>query len=329
MRVLITGGAGFIGSHLCEHLAARGDSLVVLDDLSAGRRENLTAVLESGAARLEVGSVTDEARVAALVAEVDLVVHLAAGVGVRRLFERPVGTLEVNLRGTEVVLRAAAEARAAVFLASSSEVYGTSTRVPFREDDDVRLGPTESPRWAYAATKAADEWLALAWHRECGLPVVVGRFFNAVGPRQSGRYGMVLPTFAAQALRGEPLTVHGDGAQTRSFCHVHDTVRAVAELCASPQSPHVNGRVFNIGNDREISVRALAELVREVAGSDSEIVHVPFERAYGPGFEDVPRRVPDVSRLERAVGFRPQIPVEDAVADVVASLRERRAETAG
>ena len=324
-NVLVTGGAGFIGSHLCEALLARGDRVVALDDLSTGSTANLERVLDSPRFELCTGSVTDAERGTELVQRSELVIHLAAAVGVRLIVEQPVRTLETNVHGAETVLRAAASRRVPVFLASSSEVYGKGDRVPFREDDDLRLGPTHRARWAYACSKALDEWLAMAWHRQAGVPVVLARFFNTVGPRQTGRYGMVLPTFAAQALAGEPLTVHGTGEQTRCFCHVRDTVEAVLRLTASPRAPHVNGRVFNVGTDREVSMLELAELVGRAARSSSPIALVPYEEVYGSGFEDMRRRVPDVGRLERATGFRPSTALETIVADVVAEQRARAA----
>ncbi len=325
MRILVTGGAGFVGSHACESLVRRGDRVVAFDDLSTGRLENVEALRRERGFELVVGSVTDRARVAELVRSADLVLHLAAAVGVRLVVEEPLRTLETNVLGTEAVVRACSDRGVPLVLASSSEVYGKGTALPFREDGDLVLGPTSCARWAYACSKAQGEWLALAHHRDAGLPVVVTRFFNTVGPRQSGRYGMVLPTFASQALAGEPLTVHGDGAQTRCFCHVEDTVSALLLLADRVRAPHVNGRVFNVGSDHEVTIARLAALVRDAAGSRSPIVHVPYERAFGPGFEDLARRVPDLSRLERATGFRPSTPLETIVADVVAEQRRRRA----
>jgi UDP-glucose 4-epimerase len=319
MRVLVTGGAGFLGSHLSERLAARGDLVVALDDLSTGRRENLGAI--PGA--LALGSVLDAELVERLVAECDLVVHLAAVVGVRRVVARPGETLEVNVRGTELVLSAAARRGTPVVLASSSEVYGDRARVPFREDDDVVLGPPDSPRWSYACSKAVGEWRALAWHREAGLPVVVVRFFNVVGPRQVGDHGMVLPRLAAQAARGEPLTVHGDGLQTRCFCHVEDAVEAVVRLADAARAPHVRGRVFNVGAEREVTIRALAARVRALSGADVPIEHVPHEAVFGPRFTDPRRRVPDLARLERAIGFRPGDGLDRAAQEALTEARAR------
>jgi UDP-glucose 4-epimerase len=324
-RFLITGGAGFIGSHLTDRLLADGHAVTVLDDLSTGRRENLALASDRPGFTLHRGDVRDAALVGRLVDGADAVVHLAAAVGVKRILDRPVESLETNLLGTDVVLRCAAERGRALLLASSSEVYGKSARLPFREDDDLVLGSTGRARWSYACAKAACEWLALAFAREAGLPVVVCRFFNTVGPRQTGRYGMVLPTFARQALRGEPITVYGSGAQSRSFGHVDDTVEAVVRLLREPGS---TGRVFNVGSDREVTIDALAALVRDAAGSDSPIVHIPYAEAYAAGFEDMPRRVPDCSRLAEVTGFRPAIALEAIVADVIAAERERFAAAA-
>jgi UDP-glucose 4-epimerase len=318
VKVLVTGGAGFIGSHLTERLLARGDSVVVLDDLSTGRRENLSGCDGHSALELRVGSVLDQPLVAELAAGCDAIVHLAAAVGVRLIVERPVHTIETNVHGTESVLRAAAPDGRRVLLASTSEVYGKSSRLPFREDDDLALGPTSHSRWAYACSKALDELLALAYWREKRVPTTICRFFNTVGPRQTGRYGMVLPRFVSQALAGDPITVYGDGRQTRCFGHVADAVEAVLRLLDSEAAV---GAVFNVGNDEEISIGELAERVRAATGSASQIVHVPYSEAYGEGFEDMQRRVPDCSRLAAVTGFKPRIPLEAILADVIAERR--------
>jgi UDP-glucose 4-epimerase len=322
MRVLVTGGAGFIGSHLCERLLARGERVVVLDDLSTGRAANLDAVADHPALELVIGSVTDEAAVDDLVRGCDLVVHLAAAVGVRLVLEQPVRTVETNARGTELVLRSAARHGAKVCYASTSEVYGKSERLPYHEDDPVLLGATAEPRWSYACSKAMGEWLALAHARTSGLRAVVVRLFNTVGPRQSPETGMVLPTLARQAVAGEPLTIYGDGRQTRSFAHVADVVEACLSLCAEPAA---EGRVVNVGAAHEIAIAELAELVRRVAGSRSPIVHMPYREAYGTDFRDFPRRVPDLRRLARLTGFRARTSLEAVVADVVAEARARTA----
>ena len=320
MRVLITGGAGFIGSHLAEHLLARGDQVFVLDDLSTGQMSNLDPVVGLPGFEYRVGSVTDVPLVTELVDRCDFTVHLAAAVGVRLIVEQPVHTIETNVRGTEVVLGAAAKKRKPVLVASTSEVYGKSHRLPFRETDDLQLGPTTHSRWAYACSKALDEWLALAYWREKKVPVIVTRFFNTVGPRQTGRYGMVLPSFAAQALRGEPIRVFGTGEQSRCFAHVGDVVRAMTALI---ETPAAIGEVVNVGSAEEVSIMRLAELVRDAADSSSPVELVPYEEAYGEGFEDMQRRVPDVSKLERLIGFRPSTSLDQIIRDVVADQRLR------
>ncbi len=318
MKVFITGGAGFIGSHLAERLVARGDRVLVLDDLSTGQMANIEPLIGNPNFDYRIGSALDAPLVGELVDRCDLTVHLAAAVGVRLIVERPVHTIETNTRGTEVVLGAAAKKRKLVVVASTSEVYGKSTNIPFREDHDLQLGPTSHSRWAYACSKALDEWLALAYLREKQLPVIVVRFFNTVGPRQTGAYGMVLPAFAAQALRNLPITVYGTGAQRRCFGHVNDAVEALLRLIASPDAI---GEVFNIGATEEVSMDGLAELVRVAAGSSSEVVHIPYAEAYAAGFEDMQRRVPDVTKLAQLTGFRPSIPLSQIVADVVADQR--------
>ena len=325
MRVLITGGAGFIGSHLADRMLARGDDVVVIDDFSSGSPDNIAHL--RGNARFEcvVGSVSDAEVVTALVVGSDSIVHLAAAVGVRLILESPVRTIENNLFGTAVVLTAAADAhkagnRKTVLLASTSEVYGKGNQPPFREDDDLTLGPTTNSRWAYACSKAMDEWLGLAHWREHGLPVIIARLFNTVGPRQTGRYGMVLPNFTEQALAGEPITVFGTGRQSRCFCHVSDTVEGITRLL---DTPGTDGQVFNVGSDREISMRDLADLVRKTANSDSPIELVPYEEAYAEGFEDMQRRVPDCTKIEQWTGFRPKRSLEQIIADVLADRRMR------
>ena len=318
MKVLITGGAGFIGSHLAERLVARGDHVFVLDDLSTGSMDNIQGLVEGERFTHRIGSALDAPLVSELVDRADCTVHLAAAVGVRLIVERPTHTIQTNVRATECVLEAAATKGKPVVVASTSEVYGKSTQVPFNEEDDLNLGPTTRSRWAYACSKALDEWLAFAYHRERDLPVTCVRFFNTVGPRQVGRYGMVVPPFDPQALNGEPITVNGDGAQSRCFGHVQDAVEAVLRLMGNDEAV---GEVFNVGADREISILGLAELVKQRVGSDSEITMVPYDQAYAEGFEDMPRRVPDVAKLERVTGFRPMISLEQIVDDVIADLR--------
>jgi len=320
MKVLVTGGAGFIGSHLAEALVQRGDSVVALDDLSTGRRENVAALESSGRFRFVEGSCLDPRNVDRLTGECDLIVHLAAAVGVRLIVERPVHTIETNVRATEIVLEAAARRGKPAVIASTSEVYGKSSKVPFLEEDDISLGPTSRSRWAYACSKALDEWLALAYVAERSAEVVIVRFFNTVGPRQTGRYGMVLPNFARQALLGEPITVYGDGSQSRCFGHVKDAVEALLRLV---ETPSARGRVFNVGNDEEVTILELAKQVRDAAGSRSDIVLVPYDQAYAAGFEDMPRRVPDLTRLVATCGFRPRTPLSVIIADVLADQRAR------
>jgi UDP-glucose 4-epimerase len=325
MKVLITGGAGFIGSHLAERLLEQGDQVAVLDDLSTGSMANIDHLLERPDFRYRIGSALDEALVKELVDRADFTIHLAAAVGVRLVVEKPVHTIQTNVRASEIVLEAASRKHKQVLIASTSEVYGKGTKVPFSEEDDLTLGATTRSRWAYACSKALDEWLAFAYYREKGVPITIVRFFNTVGPRQTGRYGMVLPNFARQALRGEPITVYGSGQQSRCFAHVRDVVEAVVRLLAIPSAV---GEVFNIGSTEEVTIAELAKRVREAAGSSSAIVQVPYEQAYTEGFEDMPRRIPDVRKLERYTGQRPRIPLEQIIADVVADQRARLSEPA-
>ena len=319
MRALVTGGAGFIGSHLAEALLQAGHEVVVLDDLSTGRLVNLAAVKDHS--RLEVieGSVTDEPLVRKVMAGIDVVYHLAAAVGVRLILDRPVGTIETNILGTEAILRAAREERPRVVLASTSEVYGKNDRVPLSEDDDRVLGPTTKSRWSYACSKAIDEFLGLAYHHEYGVPVTIVRFFNTIGPRQTGRYGMVVPRFVRQALDGDPITVYGDGRQSRCFTDVEDAVRATLALSLAPNAV---GDVFNIGTTHELTIQELAERVRALAGSAAPIRFVPYEEAYQPGFEDLRRRVPDIRKAERVAGYQPRVPLDETLHRVIAHLRD-------
>jgi UDP-glucose 4-epimerase len=318
VKVFITGGAGFIGSHLAELLLAAGHGVLVLDDLSTGQMSNLDGVIGKPGFEYRIGSVTDAPLVAEMVDRCDVTVHLAAAVGVRLIVEQPVRTIETNVHGTEVVLGAVARKQKLVVIASTSEVYGKSGKVPYAEDDDLTMGATVNSRWAYACSKALDEWLALAYWREKKVPVIVTRLFNTVGPRQTGRYGMVLPNFAGQAVRGEPLTVFGTGDQSRCFAHVVDVVTAITKLI---ETPGTVGEVYNIGSDREVTINRLAEMVRDAAGSKSAIHHTPYDEAYAEGFEDMQRRIPDVRKLERTIGMRPSTSLETIIADVV---REQR-----
>ena len=317
MKVFITGGAGFIGSHLAERLLERGDRVLVLDDLSTGEMANIEALVGLANFDYQIGSVIDAPLVAELVDRCDVTVHLAAAVGVRLIVEKPVHTIETNVHGTEVVLHAAARKQKRVMIASTSEVYGKSAKFPFSEEDDLTLGATSHSRWAYACSKALDEWLALAYWREKHVPVTCLRFFNTVGPRQTGRYGMVLPNFAAQALEGKPITVYGSGEQTRCFAHVRDVVRALLLLLDQPRAV---GGVCNVGSDEEVPIRALAECVRAATGARVPIEHVPYASVH-PGLDDIPRRVPCLRRLEALTGFRPRTPLARIVADVVATHR--------
>jgi UDP-glucose 4-epimerase len=322
MNTLITGGAGFIGSHLAEACLEKGWTVSVLDDLSTGSIENLRHLKCRPAFSYVIDSVFNKPLVAELVDSADFVYHLAAAVGVRLVVESPVRTIETNVRGTEVVLAAAAKKRKPVVLASTSEVYGKGVAVPFREDGDLVIGATTIGRWSYACSKALDEFLGLAYWIEKRVPITVVRFFNTVGPRQTGRYGMVVPTFVRQALAEEPMTVFGDGKQRRCFGYVGDAVEALIRLA---QCRTAAGEVFNVGNDLEISINELAALVRDRSGSSSEIVSVPYDVAYGPGFEDMCRRVPSLEKLERHIGFRPTTPVEEIVDLVLAEQRKTRA----
>ena len=314
MNVLITGGAGFIGSHLAERCLAEGWRVAILDDLSTGAFENIAHLKTKSAFSYCIDSVFNESVVAEMVDCADIVFHLAAAVGVKLIVDNPVRSIDTNVHGSEVVLRCAAKKSKPVMFASTSEVYGKSTRLPFRESDDLVLGPTNVGRWSYAVSKALDECLALAYWSEQGLPVTVLRFFNTVGPRQTGRYGMVLPTFVRQALRGEPLTIHETGEQRRCFSYVGDVVEALVRLA---QTPAAVGEVINIGSDQEVTVNELAVLVREITGSPSRLEHVPYDQAYGPGFEDMERRVPCLQKLESLVHYRPATSLETIVRRVV------------
>ncbi len=311
---LITGGAGFIGSHLAEALLCRGDSVHVLDDLSTGTLNNLQGIIGDKRFGHTIANVTDAKVMDGLIARADGVFHLAAAVGVQLVFEHPIHTIETNIRGAEVVLESAARHKKKVFLASTSEVYGKGVKIPLAEADDLLLGPTTCPRWAYACSKAIDEFLALAYWKEQKLPTVIGRFFNTVGPRQTGRYGMVVPRFLAQARKGEAITVYGDGTQTRCFTHVADVVRAVIELMEHPRSA---GEVFNIGSDQEISILDLARKVVALTGSPSEIRFVPFEKAFGPDFEDMSRRVPDLIKLRSVIEWKKPKGIDEILRSVM------------
>ena len=318
-RFLITGGAGFIGSHLAEALLARGDMVTIIDNLSTGRFENVQHLVSNPRFGSAIDSITNETVLDRLASQCDILIHLAATVGVDLVVRSPVQTILTNVDGTEVVLRTARRYRAKTLIASSSEVYGKGARIPFHEDDDVLLGPTCRARWAYAASKMIDEFLGMAYHHEYGLPVVSFRLFNTVGPRQVGRYGMVMPRFVSAALAGKTLQVYGDGMQTRCFCHVRDVVRAIIALAEEPTAV---GRVFNIGSTDPISILDLARRVIALTHSSSDIVFVPYDQAYAEGFEDMARRVPDTSRIQQAIGWEPQSTLDDIILDVARWLNE-------
>jgi UDP-glucose 4-epimerase len=320
MKVLLTGGAGFIGSHLSELYLDRGDKVHVMDDLSTGAASNIAHLKKNERFAYTVDSVTNVPVLAELIDDADVVVHLAAAVGVKLIVSSPVHTIEKNIRGTEIVLSLANKKKKPVLIASTSEVYGKASKVPFSEDDDLVIGATTKGRWAYACSKAIDEFLALAYWKEKKLPVVVVRLFNTVGPRQTGQYGMVLPTFIRQALAGQPITVYGDGTQSRSFTFVGDVVGALAKLMDTPAAV---GQVFNIGNGKEITILELAKLVKARTKSSSEITFTPYDQAYESGFEDMPRRVPDISRIQKLIGYAPTLDITEIIDRIVADSRSR------
>jgi UDP-glucose 4-epimerase len=316
MKALITGGAGFVGSHLAEALLARGDEVYAIDNLSTGSIENIEHLKGNARFHYTIESITNEPVLAELVDHVDVVFHLAAAVGVRLIVESPVNTIETNVHGTERVLKNANKKKKKVLLASTSEVYGKNNVVPFREDADLVMGPTTKGRWSYACSKAIDEFLALAYHKEKKLPVVVFRLFNTVGPRQTGRYGMVIPNFVKQALLGHPLTVFGDGRQRRCFGYVSDVIEALIRLAETPEAV---GEVVNIGNDREeVTILELAQRVKKRTGSSSEITIVPYDQAYEEGFEDMFRRIPDITKLKTLTGYSPKVGLDEILDRVIA-----------
>lgn len=320
LTYLITGGAGFIGSHLAEALLVEGHRVCAVDDLSTGRMENMAGFMGAPGFQFVRAGITDEIVLDRLASEADIIVHLAAAVGVKRIVEHPVHTIETNVMGTEHVLKAALRYNRRVLVASTSEVYGKGAKVPFRENDDVLLGCTAKSRWSYAASKMVDEFLSLAYAREFGLDVVVFRLFNTVGPRQTGQYGMVVPRFVRQALLGRPITVYGDGLQSRCFCSVLDVVQALIGLSRRPEA---SATVFNIGGTEEVSMRELAERVRTLSGSSSEIVMVPYDQAYAPGFEDMQRRIPDTGRIKALLGWEPRQSLADILRSVIEYERNR------
>lgn len=319
MKALITGGAGFIGSHLAERMLRDGHKVVALDNLSTGSISNIQHLANNPNFELVIGSVRDASLVDELVGQTDLTIHLAAAVGVKLIMEKPSHSMHTNVNGTENVLHAAASRNKLVFIASTSEVYGKSVKTPFNEADDLVIGSTANLRWSYAIAKALDECLALSYAQERKIDTVIGRFFNTTGPRQTGRYGMVLPNFVTAALTDEPLVVHGTGTQSRCFAHVFDVVEAIMRLLNSRSAV---GQVFNIGNDSEITIGDLAVKVRDVVGSKSEIRRIPYDEAYPQGFEDMLRRVPDVSKLERFTGFRPRTSLDTIIDDLIVEKRQ-------
>lgn len=315
-KILITGGAGFIGSHLARALVNAGEQVIVVDNLSTGRRENIADLIDRAGFEFVFGDIADVELMEKLAARVDQVYHLAAAVGVRLIAEQPVHTIETNIAGTEVVLDAVNKYGCRTLIASSSEVYGKSEAVPFREDDDIVLGSTIYSRWAYACSKAIDEFLGLAFYQQYGLEVVIARFFNTIGPGQSGQYGMVVPRFVSSALAGEPLTIYGSGKQSRCFSYVGDVVEAIIALMASDKTP---GRVFNVGSNEEVTIEQLADKIIELAGSSSTKEFLSYEQAYGKPIEDMQRRVPDISRIEKTIGWQPKTTLEQTIKEILKS----------
>jgi UDP-glucose 4-epimerase len=320
VRALVTGGAGFIGSHLSDALLAQGHEVLILDNLSTGSIDNIAHLKGRPGFEYFIDTVNNEGLLAELIDRSDVVFHFAAAVGVKLIVEQPVYTIETNVHGTEVVLKHANKKKKLVVLASTSEVYGKSDDVPFREDSDLVLGPTPKHRWAYACSKAIDEFLALAYWKERKLPVIIVRFFNTVGPRQTGQYGMVIPNFVRQALAGEPITVFGDGKQSRAFTHVADVVAALLKLVVEPKAI---GQVINIGNIQEVTMTDLAERVRDLSASKSVIKHIPYDEAYESGFEDMPRRLPDLTRIKGLIGYEPKHDLDDILVQVIDHFRRK------
>lgn len=319
-QALITGGAGFIGSHLTERLLAAGQTVTIIDDLSTGRLANLAHLEGDARLRVVVEDIRNTQVMDRLVSECDVIYHLAAAVGVEKILSEPIATIEINIGGTEVVLKTARRYRKQVMLASTSEVYGKGVRFPFTEDDDTVMGATIRSRWSYATTKAIDEFLALAYHKEVGLPVVIFRLFNTVGPRQTGQYGMVLPRFVQAALAGKPIQVYGDGEQSRCFCNVHDAVEAIYGLS---QMPSALGQVFNVGSREEVSILELAKRVKARAGSESEIRLIPYTEAYEAGFEDFRRRVPNIAKIQSMIEWEPTTTLDETIDQIIHYYREK------
>ena len=320
MKSFITGGAGFIGSHLAEELLNQGHEVYIIDDLSTGSIENIEHLKAENNFHYSIDSIKNEQLMAELIDKCDVIYHLAAAVGVRLIVESPVRTIETNIMGTEIVLKLANKKKKQVIIASSSEVYGKSNTLPYKEWDDLVLGPTYKGRWSYACSKAIDEFLALAYYKEKKLPIIIIRLFNTVGPRQTGAYGMVIPTFVKQALLGQPITVYGDGQQSRCFAYVKDVVRGIIELAHHPDAI---GKIFNIGDTEEITIENLAKLVKKITKSNSKIVHIPYDEAYEEGFEDMRRRVPDISRIQKLTGYKPTYNVKEVAKSVIEFYRNK------
>jgi UDP-glucose 4-epimerase len=319
MKILITGGAGFIGSHLAEKLLEMGHEVFIIDNLWTGKLANIGKIQNHKRLHLVVDTILNESVMNELIFKVDHIYHLAASVGVKNIMDHPVETLDINVKGTETVLRLANRFKKKVLIASSSEVYGKHVEHAVSEDDDRVMGSVKKRRWAYACSKTLDEFQALAYFDEKKLPVVIGRLFNTVGPRQTGQYGMVLPSFVQSALLGKPISVYGDGAQSRSFTHVNDVVAAVTQLMDEPAA---EGEIFNIGNDREVTINELAQKIKEMTGSDSEIEHIPYEKAYGPGFEDMKRRCPNIEKVKKLIGFEPSFDLTAMIQSVIDYFKE-------
>lgn len=317
MRILITGGAGFIGSHLSESLLKKKNRVMIIDDLSTGRIQNISSFQANPDFSFAIETITNEAVMDRLVSECDIICHLAAAVGVDLIVNEPVEVIERNILGTEVVLRLANRYRKPVFLASTSEIYGKSEQVPFSEEDDRLLGPTTKTRWSYSSSKAVDEFLGLSYHKQKGLPVIIGRFFNTIGPRQTGQYGMVVPRFVSNALQGKPLSVFGDGKQSRCFAFVTDVVDAVIALLNHPEAV---GQIYNIGNDVEITINDLAKRVIAMTGSQSPIEHIPYDKAYESGFEDMKRRIPDLNKIKSLISYEPIIQLDEMIQRIAESM---------
>lgn len=324
MKALVTGGAGFIGSHLCEKLLELGNQVTVIDDLSTGRMSNIEQLVDNPDFTFAIETILNETVMDRLVCECDIIFHLAAAVGVELIVSRPVEVIETNILGSEMVLKIANRYKKKTVIISTSEIYGKSNKVPFGEEDDSLMGPTTKNRWSYACSKAVDEFLALAYHQEKNLPVVIARLFNTVGPRQTGRYGMVVPRFVAMALLGKPIPVYGDGKQSRCFTYVADTIEYLVRLS---QLPEAEGQIFNVGNNQEITIADLAEKIRTMSGSKSEIKTIPYDEAYAEGFEDMLRRIPDISKICRATGYKPVYDLDEILRRVIDHVRQVGPET--